>query len=133
MIEFVDSKLKYINILGVFLFANFFYFNAFSKMHNSFRYNGYRAMDCTLVVITAIIAIKIINEAGEIPIINNQILSVMNESPLDESSISHRIAFVLLIQQGVCLTVGGMVSVNKGWSLILIGTVITYSLLIKTL
>lgn len=133
LVELVDLKLKYVNTFGILLFASLFYFNLFSEIQNCLLFKGHRVIDCALVVIVATICAKITNDAGEIPITNQQILSIVNESSLESHLISHRIAFVLQIQQGLSLTVGGVVAVNKGWSLILFGTVMTYSLLIKSL
>lgn len=133
LIEFVDSKFKYVNCYAVLVFATMIYFNIFSKQQDIFHFNGHRIIDILLVLFIIMLAIKAINEGGEIPVINQQILIKINESPFDDSLLSHRIAFILQIQQGLCLTVGGMIAITKSWALILIGTILTYSLLIKSL
>lgn len=133
LVELVSSKLRHVNTFGILLFSSLFYFNLFSEIQSCFLFKGHRIIDSALVVIVAIIAAKITNDAGEIPIINEQILSIVNESSFENNLMSQRIAFVLQIQQGLSLTVGGVIAVNKGWCLILFGTLITYSLLIKSL
>ena len=133
LIEFTDSKLKHINSFCVILFASSFYFYAFNEIQNCFHFRGRKVINNIVVIATIIIGVKLISEGGEIPVINQQILSIINESALDDKLISQRIAFILQIQQGMHLTVSGIIAVNKGWSLILIGSTITYSLLIKNL
>lgn len=133
LVEFVDSKFKYVSCYAVLVFASMIYFNIFSKFQNMFHFKGHRIIDIMIVLFMIILAIKAINEGGEIPVINQQILIKVSECPFDDNLLSRRIAFILQIQQGVCLTVGGMIAITKGWALILIGTILTYSLLIKSL
>lgn len=133
LVELVDSKLKYVNCYGILAFASLIYFNIFSKFPDIFYFKGHRIIDIILVVIIVMLAIKAINEAGEIPVVNQQILTELSESPFNKNFLSHRIAFSLQIKQGLHLTVGGMIAVTKGWSLIFIGSIMTYSLLIKSL
>lgn len=133
LVEFLDSKFKYVSCYAVLVFASMIYFNIFSKFQTMFHFKGHRIIDIMLVLFMIILAIKAINEGGEIPVINQQILIKISESPFDDNLLSHRIAFILQIQQGLCMTVGGMIAITKGWALILIGTILTYSLLIKSL
>lgn len=133
LVEFVDSKLKYINCFVVLNFASGVYYGLFFKLQNIFHVQLHSLIAVAFIINSAIIAIKTINESGEIPIINQQILSTISQLPLEGNSHSERIIFLLQIQQGLCLTVGGMVAVTKGWSLILLGSILTYSLLIKSI
>lgn len=73
--------------------------------------------------------IKSINEAEEILILKRKIPSTINESPLNDDLLSQSIAFILEIQQRLYITIGGVTAITKELSLMLIGSVITYSLL----
>lgn len=70
LVEYVDSKLTYINCLAIFLVASLFYFTMFSKMQNIFPFKADRLVGSLLIVLIVIHVIKSINEAGEILIVN---------------------------------------------------------------
>lgn len=133
LVEFVDKKFMYVHCYVVLVVSTMIYYNIFSKLQNIFHFKGHRIIDIMLVVFIGILAIKCILEGGEIPVVNEQILKIISESPFEDKFLSHRIAFILEIQQGLCLTIGGMIAITKAWTLILMGTILTYSLLIKSL
>lgn len=132
LVEFVDSKLKYASFFVLLHFAIFIYFLIFSNFLRYSYFDGYRIVTSILLVAILISVVKAIYEAGEIPVINSQILSTMTEMPLDDNFHSHRILFIQQIKQGLYLTVG-MVQLTRGWSAAVIGTIMTYSVLIKAL
>lgn len=132
LVEFVDSKLKYASFFVLLHFAIFTYFLIFSSFLKYSYFDGYRIVTRILLIAILISVIKAIYEAGEIPVLNSQILSTMTEMPLDDNFHSHRLLFIQQIKQGLYLTVG-MVQLTRGWSAAVIGTIMTYSVLIKAL
>lgn len=133
LVEFVDSKLRYASCFVILHFATFIYFLIFSNFLKYSYFDGYRIVTSILLISILISVVKAIDEAGEIPVINSQILSTVTEMSLDDNFHSHRIIFIEQIKQGLYLTVGGMVQLTKGWSAAVIGTIMTYSVLIKTI
>lgn len=133
LVEFVDLKLKYLNCFVILVFGSQVYFFLFCKMQNIFHFQGHSLIDSIFIINSVLLAIKTINESGSIPIINQKILTTVCQLSMDDNLLLERLIFLNQIQQGLCLTVGGMIALTKGWPLILTGSVLTYSLLIKSL
>lgn len=133
LIEFVDSKLKYPSVFHLLHFGIFTYFLIFSNFLKEPYFESYKIVTSILLIATLFAIIKAIDEAGEIPVINLQILSTVTEMPLDDHFHSHRIIFIEKIKQKLSLTIAGIVPLTKGWSAVVISTILTYSVLIKTL
>lgn len=133
LIEFVDSELRYPCCYHLLHFGIFTYLLVFSNFLKDSYFESYRIVTTILLIATLFVVIKAIDEAGEIPVINLQILSTVTEMPLDDNFHSHRIIFIEKIKQNLYLTIAGTVPLTKGWSAAVIGTIMTYSVVIKTI
>lgn len=114
LVEFVDSKLKYLNCFVILVFASQVYFFLFCKMQNIFHFQGHRIIDSIFIINSVSLAIKTINESGSIPIIKQEILTTVCQLSLDDNLLLERLIFLNQIQQGLRLTVGGMIVLTKG-------------------
>lgn len=134
LIEFVDSKTKYTSCFSVLHLASFVYFIMLSNFLKDEFFDGYRIVTAIMLLALLISTSDASATAGEFPAISSQILHIINELPLDDTIAFQRIIFTNQIKhEKLFLTVGGIIPLTKSWPLALIGTIMTYSVLIKTL
>ena len=107
------------------------YYVLFDAIQESIQLEEYRVLTIITLLFIFISVSVSVKEAGRIPALNQQILSVVNETPLEEYFLCERLCFIQQIQQGLFLTVGGLVPITQNFMLVLIGSILSYSLLIR--
>lgn len=134
LIEFVDSKTKYTSCFVVLHLATFVYFIMLSNFLKNEFFVGYRIVTAIMLLTVLIACSDVSSVAGEFPKISSQILHVINEMPLDDNIALQRIIFTNQItHEKLFLTIGGIIPLTKSFPLALIGTILTYSVLIKSI
>lgn len=132
LITFTDDHFKYLTSLSILNMSITLYFVLFDKIQEHVPLVEYKVSKIIILLLIFIsISIAVI-EAGKIPVINQQILSAVNAIPLEEKLVGKRICLIHEVQQGLYLTIGGSTPITLSLLLVLTGTILSYSLLIKS-
>lgn len=108
------------------------YFVLFGKIQEHVQVQEYRVSAMVTLFLIFISVAASAKQAGKIPVINQQILSDVNEIPLKEGFLCQRLCLIHQIQQDLFLTVGGSIPITQNFLFVLFGTILSYSLLIST-
>lgn len=132
LVAFTDAHFKYLGRWAVLNLSTIMYFVLFDKIQEHVQIQEYRVLTIiTLFCIFISISISA-KEAGRIPVINQQILSAVNEIPLENNLLCERLCLIHQVQQDLCLTIGGSIPITQNFILVLTGTILSYSILIRT-
>lgn len=132
LVDFTDEKMKYVVLIAVVDYSMITYFTLFNTLQKEFEYEIYRISAILVLILVFLTVAYAVLIAGEIPVINKQILSTINDLPMEEQLLCQRISLIHQVEQDLSLSVAGVIPLTKSWVLALSGTILTYSLLIRT-
>lgn len=132
LVAFTDAPFRYLGAWAVLNLSTIIYFVLFDKIQDYVQSQRYRIT--TIVNLLCIfISISVsVKEAGRIPVINDQLLSAVNEIPLENNLLCERLCLIHQVQQGLSLTIGGSIPITQNLILVLTGTILSYSILFRT-
>lgn len=132
LMAFTDAHFRNAGRWAILNLSTIMYFVLFDKIQEYVQSEGYRV--ATIINLFCIfISISIsIKEAGRIPVINQQLLSALNKIPLEKNLLCERLCLIHQVQQGLSLTIGGSIPITQNLILVLTGTILSYSILIRT-
>lgn len=132
LIILTDDHFKHLFSFAILNASAMYFFFLLDETQVRFRLVEYKISKITILLLIFISISIFVIEAGKIPLINQQILSALNEVPLEEKLIGNRLCLISEIHQGIYLTIGGSIPITQNLLLVLFGTMLSYSLLIQT-
>lgn len=132
LVNLADAHFKYPSSLCILSVSIILYFVLFGRIQEHVEVQEYRVSSIVTLFLIFISVATSVRQSGNISVINRQILAVVNEIPLREGLLCQRLCLIQQIQQDLCLTVGGAIPITQNFPLVLFGTILTYSLLIRT-
>lgn len=132
LVDFVDKRLNKLSIIYVIYISSMLYFTVFSLLKPELKFHLMMIVSCLNLVLQLIIFSYSTSVASDIPVINDEMLKIVTDTAFNGYLSDLKANILFRMQQSLYFTVGGIVPVRKGIFLALTGTVITYSLVIRS-
>lgn len=132
LIDYADKTLSYLLFFSILYTSSILYFNTFKVLPNLVSAKYHVTISVLNIVFLVFFLFGMLNFASEIPCLVTDIGNIIHVMHVEENCAFKKIEFLLKIHQGLFLTVGEMVPIRKGLFLVLIGTIATYCLLVRS-
>lgn len=131
LVDTSDSNLKSLVWWIVSYVSVNLYFSLFEILDGQMNRNS--LMTLTSVLCMVVVLFIMLWYASNIPDMNEEVSDTIQHLPGFVETSNEKLELILKVRQGVSFSVGGIVSIGRGFFLSLMGTIFSYCLLVKTL
>lgn len=132
LIETADGTLRYLLLAAVVCASSHLYFSVFFIMEDGMSVTYTNVLAVVSIFFTIFHLFCLIYTAARIPDASNSLQHIILKLPHDSSSYPDKLFLLMKIQQGLKFQLGGFAPINRGIFISLLGTIFTYSLLVKS-
>lgn len=132
LIKAADLLLRGLVLIAVFFISTYLYFTLFSLLQSGMSASIKNLSAMYFIVFTLVQLYVMVYNAAGILDVNEDIHSLVLDRYHDSSNYSEKMFLLMKTQKAMGLTIGGLVIIKRGVFINLLGTILTYCLLVKS-